>query len=351
MLIYACNLTGVTGVLDTYISCIWHLEYSGMGDFQIEAAATAENIAFLQEGTYLVREQDISGSATYRNIMVLESVKFKYDAEQGETIIVKGRGLKSILSRRIIWEQITDEMKVDLFIRKVITENAISPSISARAIPDLTLGAYPGMDEVMEAQVFSDNLADWIIGVCETYGIGWDIYITGGKYVFDIIQGTDRSAGPSPVVFSPSFDNLLSFDYSHTREGFKNAALVGGEGEGTSKRTASVGTASGLNRFEMYVDGSSVSSNGEIITLATYLNLLKQYGKEELAKIASSTEKFDADINTNGVYKMGVDFFLGDIVQVQTEHGITASSRLIETIESVSDNGTEAVGTFSEWEV
>ena len=99
-------------------------------------------------------------------------------------------------------------------------------------------------------------------------------------------------------------------------ETLKNAALIGGEGEGVNQRTTTIGEATGLQRYETYIDGSSVSSNGAIITEEQYYKLLQDYGKEQLNEV-SDTESFEGNVVSDGNYKLNQDYFLGDLVQVK----------------------------------
>lgn len=349
MIIYALDgLNGIKGVVDTFKSCIWTKQFFAQDDFQLVVAGTPYNMATLTRGTYLVREKDVTGQNSFKNVMIIENVESHYAPDEGEVLTITGRGLKSILARRIIWEQISAEgVNLGTVLEQVMEDNVVSPSVAERAIPDFIFGLTIQIPETVDIQLFGENIAEWLQSVGEKYGYGWDVAISGGKYLFRINKGTDLS---DSVVLSPASDGILSCDYSKTTEGFANVALVGGEGEGTSKHTASVGSASGLNRYETYVDGSAVSSNGDIITLATYLNMLKEYGAEQLAG-NGFTEAFDAEINPYGVYKIGLNYGLGDIVTIQTDTGISATSRLIEMIESEDETGTAVVGTFSEWEV
>ena len=128
------------------------------------------------------------------------------------------------------------------------------------------------------------------------------------------------------------------------------SALIGGEGEGTSQRTASIGTATGLNRNEDYIDGSSVSSNGEIITVETYTKMLQEYGQTQLDQTAY-TQSFSGNIDSEGLFKLNQDYFLGDIVQIENEKGIKATPRIVEIIYAIDESGTSVVPTFSKWEV
>lgn len=346
------GVNGIIGLIDTYNSVIWNVQYFGKNDFQLVTAANDANMDLLQEGRLLVRDSDIN-LTEYHNVMLIEKVQIDLDNEKGWLLTVTGKGLKNLLSRRVVWSQITATGTVETTIRQAITDNAINPTDPNRAIPNLVLDDLQGFTDTADIQLLGENLAEWLESICTTYGYGWDIYIKNHQFIFKLYQGTDRSYNQSsvvPVVFSPEFDNLLSSSYAYDKSGYVNAALIGGEGQGTAKRTASIGTAAGLARFETYVDGSSVSSNGEIITVEEYTALLESYGKEQIAG-SQITKSFDGEVIPDGLYKLNTDYFLGDIVQIQNEKGISATPRIIEIIYADDENGTSVVPTFSEWEV
>ena len=238
-------------------------------------------------------------------------------------------------------------------IRQIITENIISPEDEKRKINGFQLADAVGIADTFDIQVMGDDIDEWVESTCSTYGIGWDVYIQGKNFIFKLYKGLDRSYDQKdrmPVVFSDEFDNLLATTYNYERAEFKNAALIGGEGEGINQRTTTIGDSTGLDRYETYIDGSSVSSNGEIITEEQYYKMLQDYGKGELNNV-SFTETFEGSTDPNGNYILNKDYFLGDIVQVINEYGISATPRIIEIIESEDENGTSTVPTFSAWEV
>lgn len=346
------GLNGIQNIINSYQSIIWNVQYFDKNDFQVIVPATKENLEAIQVGSYLVRGDDISG-ATFRNVMVVENYQLDFDAENGWLLTVTGKGLKNIVGQRIVWQQTNLSGFAETAIRQVITENIISPTDPKRVIDDFVLSEPKGFTEEIEIQLFGENIADWLVETCKTYSFGWDVYIDSGKFIFELYKGTDRTynqTAVTPVVFSPEFDNLLSSSYSYNKERYQNAALVGGEGEGTDQRTATVGTAEGLERFEAYIDGGSVSSNGEIITVETYTKMLEEYGQTQLNQTAF-TQNFSGEIDPAGMYVINQDYFLGDVVQIENESGIKATPRIIEIIYAEDENGSSVVPTFSEWEV
>ena len=346
------GLSGIADFVEVYQSLIWNVQYFGKSDFQLICVGDNENIEKLKVGRYLVREEDVKGGGRFENVMVIENQKIEYDADGGWMLTVSGSGLKTILSRRIVWKQTTMSGSIETAVRQIVLDNAISPEDEKRKIPDLRLDEEKGYTEEIDVQLLGENVADWIMSIAQSYGYGWDVYIDNG-YVFTFYKGADRTYNQSeniPVVFSEENDNLIQSTYAHSMANYGNSALIGGEGEGIEKRTATIGDAEGLDRYEKYVDGSSVSSNGAIITLEQYMALLEDYGREQLADVLTG-ETFSGEIEPDGVFTINRDYFLGDLVQIVTEKGIKATPRIIEIIYAEDSNGFSVVPTFSEWEV
>lgn len=345
------GLNGASDVIDSFQSVIWNMQFFGANDFELVVAGTPKNIQWLQVGKYLVRDVDMSADE-YHNVMLIESRELEFDIDKGWILTLRGGGLKRILARRVVWTQTNLTGLVETGIRQVITDNVINPADSNRAIPNFTLDSVQGFTDTFDVQLLGEKIADWLESTCKLYGIGWDVYIKNGNYVFTLKKGTDRTYEQSavdPVVFSPEFDNLISSTYTYSIDDYSNAALVAGEGEGTSQKVANIGTAAGLDRFESYIDANGVSSNGDIITLETYMKMLQDYGLEQLANSAFN-EKFEGNVIPNGMYNLNEDYFLGDLIQIENENGISAVSRINEIIYSEDSNGWSLIPTFSDWE-
>lgn len=359
MEIYVLNKDFSTaGLCEDYKSVIWNTQYFGMGEFELYLPVTPENIELLKRDSYLVRDKDISddgANVTYKNVMIIEKFHITRSLEDGDYLTVSGRSLKSLLARRIIWQQTILSGSVENAIRRVVTENAINPSISERKINRLILGQSKSFTQTIDRQVTGDNLAAFVEEVCKTYGIGWDIYIQNESFVFDLYEGTDRSYNQdiNPYVeFSQEFDNLLTSEYQYDKTNYRNVALVAGEGEGINRRTATYGDASDIDRYEIYVDSRNSSSNEGEITEDEYQILLIEEGREALNETENSIiENIEGEVEPNGNYLFGVDYFLGDIVEVINEDGIQTTPRIIEIIESEDENGSTTIPTFSTWEV
>lgn len=344
----------VIDVIDEYISVIWTRRYFSYGDFELYLMASENNLDILSAGNYLVREQDIVSQNEFHNVMIISNRDIKTDVENGDNIIVTGYCLKSILKRRIIPNQTTLSGTVENCITYLLKDNIINPSNTARAITNFVLGTNSIINSnTMQRQITGDNLSEAITEICMTYGYGYDVYISNGNFVFYIYEGADRSYDQTTnpyIIFATEFDNLITSDYVQNNDNYANAAVVAGEGEGDERKKVTVGTASGLNRYEVWIDARNSSSNNGEISESDYLNMLRQEGVEELSELTTTTS-FEGEVDDTTNFVIGKDYFLGDCVQVENDYGISAKTRIIEVIESEDENGADIIPTFSEMEV
>ena len=345
------------GIVDEFTSVIWRPSYSEVGDFELYLPASDKMSELLKENRYAVRKSDIhtdtSGNVTYRKVMIIKNIQLTTDAENGDFMTVTGRELKFILRQRIVWKQTTLTGTAENAVRQLVNGNAITPELESRKIPGLTLGDAAGLSDSIEKQVTGEYLDEVITEICTAYNYGWDIYLYNTQLVFTVYQGIDRSFGQTDrpyVVFGDEFDNLYNSEYQMNTEEFANAALVGGDGEGTERIFASVGDEnSGFDRYEIFIDSKNTNRNSgseDEIPLSTYLTLLKEEGTETLAGL-SYTEGFTGEVLSDISFQFGEDFDLGDLITVKTKYGFTQNVRVISAIESEDESGVKLVPQFN----
>lgn len=335
------------GVIDDYKSIIWTTRYYSAGDFELYIRATEEMFKLLQVDYYLQRIDD-------EKLMIIENFNLQTDAENGDYIIVSGRSVESILSRRIVWNQTILLDTAENAIRTVIAANCIITQDTNRIISKLKLSPANGFTETIVQQVTGDNIAEWLETTCKQYGYGWKIVLENNMLVFYLFKGADRTFnntdGNPFVVFSPKFDNLVNSNYIMNKQNYKNTALIHGEGEGAARTSASIGNSADLDRYEIYVDARDISSNEGEISAAQYKNMLIERGAQKLTE-NQTTAGYDGEIDADGIFKYKQDFNIGDIVQIENEYGIKATSRIIEIIENEDESGRRIVPTLEKWEI
>lgn len=360
----------IIGIVDTAKSVIWHEKYYGVGDFEIYAPCTPENIACLVKGNYVTRYDA-------RNVGIIERANVTYNLQDGRMIVAAGRFAKSVLDRRIIYKRSGYSVSptvlrgsVETAARSLVTENAVDcPFDRGRNIDELAFGPHANTAPVIrdetgaaaQKQVTHDNLLTYTDSLLEEYGLGAYCGLNELlQLAYTVFAGVDRSvdntAGNEPVIFSQDFDNLLSSEYAYDETALKNTALIGGEGEGTARFHSILKSASvtGLERREVFVDASSHSKTytddsdtEHTFTDAEYDVQLKALGMQEVAAHAI-VETFNGSIDvTDGSFKYGVDFNLGDIVTVQdVELGLYINPRILEITEVQDENGYQVNAAY-----
>lgn len=337
-----------TGILDSYESFIWTDRYARCGDFEVCTTVNTKTVELLQPDFYLWRKET-------NHVMIIDEIKIEYDAEDGSTLTVAGESLEGILKRRIIWSQTSINGSLQNGVKRLLEENIINPTDEKRKISNFIF--EENSDEriaslTLEAQYVGDNLYDAICDICDSNEIGFQITLNdNNQFVFKLIIGEDRSYAQTDntfVVFSTDWDNVINSNYLVSNRTEKNVVLISGEGEYPNKKTSSVGDVSGLERRELYIDASDVSSEKEDETTMTdseYISALNQRGEEELASY-KKTRIYDGEMDANQMFVFGKDFFIGDIVQLKDEFGNESSARISEMIYSKNKTGFSYYPTF-----
>lgn len=342
------------GVIDVYESFIWTDRYSSCGDFEIYTCISEDYINLLKPDKVLWIEDS-------EHQMIVNKIETISDLENGNYLLVSGESLESILKRRIVWNKTILKGNLQDCVKKILNENVISPSIAERKIsnfvfesstdPEITKLTYEG-------EYNGDEVYEVIVEICESKEIGFKITLNEkNEFVFKLYNGIDRSYSQTKnpyVVFSPNFDNIVDSNYLNDITEYKNVTIVSGEyqREGSSDRipqTVIVGNgSSGLKRREIFTDARGVSptdDNGNTISLTTFNNLLKEEGNKTL-KENKMVNLFDGEVDATRMYQYGIDFFMGDVCQLEQEYIAESRVRVIEFIYSNDKTGIKKYPTF-----
>lgn len=334
-------------LIDEYISLIWTDRYNEAGDFELYLNASLENVKTFQIGMYL-------SSTSSEHMMIIETVEIKSDIEDGSKLIISGRSLESILSRRIVWNQTVFENKnIQDIIFELLKDSIISPNNASRKIDNFIFERLENtqVNTVrLDKQYTGDNIYTVIHELCEQYGLGFKLIRVNNQFRFGLYMGKNHTHGTdSFVTFSPRFDNLISSNVITSIRDNVNIACVAGEGEGASRKIISAGTeTSGIERMELFVDARSVSSkteNDTVISPEQYKSILLQKGMEEL-NVHQSKTTIESEVDYNGIFKYKKDFDVGDVVNVSNEFGYSGKLRITELVISDSIDGITIVPTF-----
>lgn len=357
-------------IVDDYESFIWTDRYAAYGDFELYFPMMPNLFNDIKIGYYLVLDQS-------KYTMIIEKIEIKSDVENGDHIVVSGRSLESILSRRIVWNQTIVQGKLQTAVKKIINDSIINPgnSLIKRKIENFkfieTTDSRITSLKIEPTQFTGDNVYEVVKKLLEDFDIGFSIILNeNNEFEFSLYTGEDRSYNQTDkpyVIFSPEFENIIESDYYEDHTRYCNVTLVAGEGEGKSRRTAIAGdnNVSGLNRRELFTDARDISSNSEGYSETEnegggvtsdidsngdmndeeYTAALIERGKEKLKEV--DVEKvFEGQVDASILYKYGEDFFIGDIVEFENAYANHVRVRVDEYIYSISEEGEKHYPTF-----
>ena len=351
-------------VIDSFVELIWSVRYKQAGDFELFLPIDYCMRPTLKKGNYLyLPESD-------RRMVIEDSTRTKKHKNGDNHFKLSGGSLETILNRRVIWKQIDYTGTVHNLIKRILTENVISPANSARRIPNFTFIDSSGgrMGETISVELHGENVLDVIEDLCEEYDLGYKVLPSGaGGFTFQLYAGVDRSYSQNVnpwVVFSPKYENIADTTLSEKQSKYKNTALVyneenihyyneGVENEEVRRTEVEVynklGAVSGLDRKEIYI-GSSLSHTRDDgsdtrYSDSEYRQLLSAEGKSELSEY-DLVSGFSGTMDFTRQFEIGRDFNLGDIVSIEDEYGQKGRCRAIEIIYSCSSKGESIKPAF-----
>lgn len=318
--------------------CWFELAYYGVGEFEVYTNATNTAITCLKNGNYITIPKKPYA-------WVIESVEMTYKAGRGYMISAKGRQAKAILGKRIINKQTQRGADLTTAVFNLINKNAGAEAGDVRKIDGISELTSAVVQKITRSQVSYKNLLTYTDSLLQSYEVGAELTITdAATFRYNIYKGLDRSA---EIIFSKTFDNLISSAYKRDETAFASYALIGGQGEGTGRILQELDeyeSLRGIDRAEIFVDAKDISSKytddsgaeqeldlTDAAALAEYKSWLTEKGKTALAE-KSISETFEGDIDINATnYKFGVDFNLGDRVTVQDDYlGVYITPRILK---------------------
>lgn len=334
------------GICDTFISLIWIKRYSSAGSFELYVPATESNVRLLQPFRYLYRPE-------VDEAMYISTVKEKYGADEGKTIIVSGYSIDGLYRKRVMPQSI-DTSSVIATLSKC---GDLGCEIRLDKSVDCGLESGTGFSDSMTMEEFMRY-------VLSQYELGFDMRLNASENCLNgrIYKGNDLSA---KMIFSEEFDNLTNSVYEFSEEGCFNCiygkcneAPSGTENANDLPTFCTDREVSGLKRTEKTVivdpviktatrfipdgDGGGSYIRYNYVDKAATSALLKE---NCIAALSDYTENFTADVVAFDKYRK--DFDVGDIVTVKNDvRGIRYTKRIEEVQETFDTSGITVTPTF-----
>lgn len=330
----------LVGQIYEYESFIVERVWNGMDEFELTLNPNTRYAGKLQYD-YIV----IPGKC-FNKAYVIEHRHLK-ENEEGEKLIIKGRSLKSILKRRIIYPSegnthLKVSGKVEYVVKQIINKCFIDVS-QERKLPILKLEVDKNRGNNIIVESRYKEVYEEIVKAAEIGNIGWNIEIDPKNMglIFIVMEGIDRSveqSNNSRVIFSPDYKNVSEQEYIRNKYNVKNVAIVGGKGEGVDRIIQEVGEGNGWNRNEIFIDAR------DLVEVQT----LKERGQNKL-KDFTEVINFEGSILNTTFFNYEEDWNLGDKVTIMSKKwGVVLNTRVTKVVEVYEQDNVKIKPTFGD---
>lgn len=355
-------------IIDEYQSFVWTERYYEAGDFQLDVRPNSHMAEHLKWPNYL----QMTGSDI---LMCIETVELRTDLENGDILHVTGQSLLSILNTRKVYYKLAfkDEAIVTA-INKIFNDNILDSTKTERKYTTISRGTdslHRNKDRKYTGDLIGEGVGDAIGEVAQAADFGMRMlpdFSTSGKMKFMLYDGVDRSDKQDalpPVVFTPSYENILNSKYFEDTTPLVNAALViGGEhsnltlmsdGSTTDTDPADIyayitrkKSARNRARVECTVDGSgepTSDKDGNRLNRTQYATNLVNSANSAMDKLKIN-KSFSGEVDPYRQFVYRRDFDLGDICTIQDAYGHSGKVRVCEIMHSEDESGYYMTPTF-----
>lgn len=344
-------------IVDSYRSLIWTERWNAPGEWKLVIESTPANRArFIQDSIWVLNDS--------YHPMILQTIEDTVDVEGRPMLTITGRSLLQLLDQRVL----IGIESVGVVAQKMHFEN--TPAAILREIfnmvcvlgwvdvhdgdflgagSTLPLGDIPEYPGVIVKDYEPASLLTIFTEMAQAYDFGCRVVCVepSNEFKFDIYTGFDRTSGQTnnpAVIFSPNLDNLQNTSELKSTAIEKNVAYVYAEqGYAFVYAPGIPQWQQGFARKVMVVHVTDEPKDNPTARQA----YLEQKGREALA-VNRAYSAFDGEIVKNSQYRYGIDYYLGDLVEMQNEDGHQKKMRVTEQIFISDAEGERTYPTLSE---
>lgn len=226
------------------------------------------------------------------------------------------------------------------------------------------------------------SVYDILVSFSKKLKTGFRVIFENGNLVLETYQGTDRTSGQkleNVVMFNDIMDNIISINSYEDQSSYKNVGLAYSDGayspvDFNASFSSSIFSGytwvvddpdkaedyyKGLDRFEVPFDARSSASVSNWDPSDYYYpedSTEPEQSIEEKVKSVGDTEFDSGDYDfvslTEGEidplvrYEFGVDYFLGDTVEITNPSGVVMTAIIDEVVTSYDDSGKIVTPNF-----
>lgn len=346
-------------IFDDYISLIWTERFNDTGDLTLKTNNNYRNRQGLANGTQLALNES-------RRIMTINSVEEGWDDQGNNVLNITGLSLEDIMDDRVAQASLAGTgtsstgwaltgAPADV-CRTIFQDICVNGLLSPQdVIPFYTAGDPFPADLISEPtdQITTNLTTDTVLSalktICQQYELGFRLVrgLDNSELYFNIYAGNNRTTAQTDfpaVIFSRTFGTLTGITRLTSQVGFKNCAYVYSANGAAMVYAPNTDTSvAGFDRHVMMVQAQNVDST---LTGAALTAELTTQGLAALAANAGS-DALDGEVPQITPYRYGVDYQLGDIVEMQDDDNNTEYMRVTEQIFAADNNGDRQYPTLT----
>ena len=310
--IYDRDLNNILFIDGQFVSCLWSEGYNTIGSFCMELIDTAEYRKKIREDFY-------AGRSDRDTLMVIKTVEFR-----DGRIIASGKQATCVLDDVSMIGTIQSGVNVDTSVKNAYNNSAKFRKLS---FAETDIGVKS------THQISNSSFWDVCSTLCADSDLGIRVKRSGSEMLAEFYKPDENQN----LIFSKQYGNLSEPRITLSTEGFKNYAVVFGQGEGDSRTYTTVDMTEGQDRRELVVDAKDIQMDeGE--TTEDYLKRLESRGIEKLIECQNI---FSCSFIPNEK-DFGTKYDLGDVLTVHLgEYGLKLKARVSKFTQKSQKNKTE----------
>jgi len=285
----------------------WRRRFSRAGDFQLETFFTPEKMEIFAEGN-VIYKRDVDEAAFIERRSVIQ------DINGGLVLVVSGRGIASILDRRVF--TLAGSYGLKNFLSTVIGENFLMGASEQRRISNMRMLEHGFEDVMVSADFKRANVYDTLTKILEEHNIGVKLKYNLADETYDLQFYQEAK---TDVIFSREFTNIIEQNYTDSTERYKNVVYV------DNQYVHNDNLYTGSKRREMVI---SNSTEGQCVVQNAINALLDNKESKTLSNVVNPYSK---------QYKYLKDWNIGSVVLAQNMDVNYAESELITEITEFYD--------------
>lgn len=348
-----------TQVVDRFKSLIWTERWKDVGDFELTVKSTLANRALFTPQTKLAMNNSL-------RVMEIEEVEDTKSSDGEELLVVTGLSLESILQHRVAWHDLASSspwyittspigLPRELFDAICTTTPFTGgplldpkdelPFVTQRyPTPEVPPESEEMVDWVQERpRILLDVIKEW----CDSYKLGFRLLREddSSNLYFEIYSGRDRTTRQTladPVIFSLDLESIKDTRELASTRNYKNLAYVVADGQTGFPIAPDDGDPNvfGFDRRIELVEAQVPSGYGSPVPL------MSREAKQVLST-KRAVSIFDGEVNQYSPYRYGVDYELGDLVEMRNRDGVVSYKHVTEQIFVDDAQGERSYPTLS----